>query len=61
MRREPGDGGATERDPATVGAVKAGEDIEQRRLAGAVRADQAGDGAFADFERAPVDRADAAE
>ena len=46
---------------AAVAAVKAAEAIEQRRLAGAVRADQAADLAASDLEGDIVQRDDAAE
>ena len=46
---------------ARVGLVEAGEQVEQRRLAGAVRTDQGGDGAPLDLEVVDVDRDEAAE
>jgi hypothetical protein len=41
--------------------VEAGHEVEEGRLAGAVRPDEAGDGAGADLKRAAVDGPDAAE
>ena len=51
---------AGERHAAAVGAHEPGDDVEERRLAGAVRADQGRDGAGLDRERRGVDGSDAA-
>src|SRR5205823_4772759 len=61
VRRLAGDVDAVEEDPARRGAVEAGEHVEERRLAGAVRADQADDRALGDREVEVVDREQAAE
>ena len=45
VRRQPGDVVAVEQDAARVGPLEPGDDVEQRGLAGAVGADQAGDAA----------------
>ena len=50
-----------ERDAAGVRLQEAGDRVEERGLAGAVGADEAGDAAFRDFQRAVVDGAHAAE
>ena len=52
---------ALEQDVAAVGRVEAAEAIEERGLAGAVGADQAGDLAGKDVEGDAVERDDAAE
>ena len=52
---------AVEPDRAGVRLVEAGDAVEQRRLAGAVRADQAADRAGRDREADVVERGDAAE
>jgi hypothetical protein len=52
---------ALERDPPIAERVEARQAVEQRRLAGAVRADQAEDVAACDDERHPVEGDDAAE
>ena len=61
VRAEAGDLLAVEPDPAGGGREEAGDDVEEGGLAGAVRADQAGDRALGDRDRDPVDGADAAE
>ena len=48
-------------DPARGRVVDAGDDVEERRLAGAVRADEADDRALRDVEADVVDRHEAAE
>src|SRR4051794_20064205 len=50
-----GDDLAVERPPAAVGLVEPGEEVEQRRLAGAVRTDQCGDGPPLDLEVIDLD------
>src|SRR5262249_3776640 len=52
---------AREDDRARVGLVEAGDQVEERRLAGAVRPDQPDDLAGLDVERHVVDGDDAAE
>jgi len=52
---------AVEPDPAAVRLVVAGEEVEQRRLAAAVRADQAVHFAGAQLQRDALERMDAAE
>ena len=52
---------AREREPPFGRLVEAGDAVEHRRLAGAVRADQRGDVAAADLERQVVDGDEAAE
>ena len=61
LRRGAGDLGAFEPDQAGVGAVDAGDDVEQRGLARAVGTDEAQDLAALDREIDPVERGDAAE
>ncbi len=60
VRREAGDRVVAEPDLARVGPLVAGDHVEQRGLAGAVRPDQAGDGALLDGDRRAVQRLDAA-
>jgi len=48
-------------DPALVGRIQARDDVEERRLAGAVRPDQPGDLLLLERERDVVERQDAAE
>ena len=55
------DVGPVEDDPALVGLREPGDEVEDRRLAGAVRADQAEDLAVAQVEAGVVDGADPAE
>src|SRR5207247_9775552 len=50
-----------EDDRPRVRPEEAGDQVEERRLAGAVGADQPGDGALLDLQRARVDGDDAAE
>ena len=50
LRRVDRDVGAVEQEAAGVGAVDAGETLHERRLAGAVVADQRGDLAGVDRE-----------
>ena len=57
VRRPAVDPLAGERHAAAVGAHEPGDDVEERRLAGAVRADQGRDGAGLDRERRGVDGA----
>ena len=52
---------AVEQHLAGVRPVQARDDVEGRRLAGAVRPDQAGDVPFLDLERHAVERDDSAE
>ena len=56
-----GPGRMRERDPALGRLVEAGDAVEHRRLAGAVRPDQRGDVAAADGEGEVVDGDQAAE
>ena len=55
------DRGAVEQHFARVRLVEPGDDVEGRRLAGAVRPDQPGDVPFLDVERDAVERDDSAE
>ena len=59
MRRSEGDGLAEELDRPGVGAVRAGQDLEQRRLAGAVLAEKGVDFGLAHFEMHALERKDA--
>ena len=52
---------ALEHDAAGVRPVEAGDHVEQRGLAGAVRADDGHDAALGDVDRHVLDRGDAAE
>jgi hypothetical protein len=61
VRREAEQALAVEADVAGVGAVEPRDEVEDGGLAGAVRADQAGDLAALDVEREAVERDDAAE
>jgi hypothetical protein len=58
---QPSDGTAPERDRALVRRIDAGDHVEHRRLAGAVRPDEPDDGALADLERSLRYRLQAAE
>ena len=57
----PGDVGAVEADRAPVGSQVAGDEVEQRRLARAVRPDDAEGLTLGNVEREVLDDADAAE
>ena len=59
--RDAGERLAVERPRAAVGLVEAAQQVEQRRLAGAVGADERGDGAARDLEVLDVDGGEAAE
>src|SRR5207249_1662479 len=59
--RQPGDRAAVEADVASVGSVEAAQAVEERRLAGAVRADEADDLSLVHIERDGVEREDAPE
>ena len=61
LGREAGDVAAVEPDRAGVGPVEPGDEIEQRRLAGAVRADDADELALGDVEIDAIDGGQAAE
>ena len=61
VRVEPADVAAVEQDPARGRRLQAGDDVEQRRLARAVRPDQTGDLAGARVEVDVGERAVAAE
>ncbi len=61
VRRTPGDVLALVDDLAAVRRFQPGDEVEHRRLAGAVRADDAGDLAALDLEAGAVNRLDAAE
>ena len=61
LRREPVDAGALEPDRAAARRREAGDEMEERGLAGAVRTDHGMELARADLERDTVDRPDAAE
>ena len=61
MRGLAGDVGAVEHHAAAARRIEAGEQIEQRGLAGAVRADDGEDLGGLDLERYAVDGFDAAE
>ena len=59
VRRPARDVAVAERDPALVRPVEPAEHVDERRLAGAVRADQADDLAAAQLERDAAERLDA--
>ena len=61
VRREPDDALAVEQDVAGVGLVDAGDEVEERRLAGAVRADDAHDLALVHLQVQIVDALEPAE
>ena len=61
LGRLRGDVAALERDAPGVRLVEARDHVEQRGLAGAVRADDGDDAALGDVDRYVVDRGDAAE
>ncbi len=61
MRRQAGDVLTIEKHPSRCGGMKARNDIEQGRLAGTVRADQAGDRSRRDRQRDIVDSLDASK
>jgi hypothetical protein len=61
VRGEPIETIVAEPDLAAVGRCEARDDVEERRLAGAVRPDETGDRALADGQRAPGECLDAAE
>ena len=61
MRGQPVDACSGEADFAGIGALPAGDQVEQRRLAGAVGADQADDAGTVQRERNAVNGADTAE
>src|SRR3989442_7421814 len=61
MGRQPEDRAAVEADVASVGRVEAAQAVEERRLAGAVRADEADDRSLVHVERDGVEREDAPE
>src|SRR6266508_377257 len=61
VRRPTGDVEVAEIDAARGRPIQAGEHVEERRLAGTVRADQAHDGALRDIECHVVDGDQAAE
>src|SRR4029079_2652299 len=61
VRLEPDDASAVEGDRARLRSIDAGDEVEERRLAGAVRPDHAHDLALVDVEVEPVDHAQAAE
>ena len=61
MRAPARDVAPLELDRALVGEVEAGEDVHERRLAGAVRADQADDLVAVQLERDVAERLHALE
>src|SRR5260221_13182 len=61
MRRHVGDVGAIEHNPAGCRLVEAGENVERRGLAGAVRANQRMNAAALDLDIDAIDRFEAAE
>src|SRR5690606_42159506 len=61
MRRRSGDVASVEQNAPAGRRHESGDDVEQRGLAGAVGADQGGDGALFDPKGAFVDGDDAAE
>src|SRR5439155_3054889 len=61
VRRESVEPIGAETDLAAVGGCEAGDHVEERRLARAVRPDEPGDRTLADGERAAGERFDAAE
>ncbi len=60
-RRDPDEGPAVEVPRPVLGSVEPGEQVEQRRLAGAVRSDERRDRAPLDLEVLDVDGLEAAE
>ena len=61
LRREPGRVLAREQDLAGVGALEAGDDAQQGRLAGAARAEHGRERAVGDLERDVVEGGEGAE
>ena len=61
MARQPGTIAFANDDRAGQRPLEAGEDVDQRRLAGAVRADQAEDLAAVEPDTDLIDRQEAAE
>src|SRR5699024_7341553 len=61
MRWHADDIAAFQTDGTSVGLLETGDDAEQRRLAGAIGADQAGDAALADGEGTAVHGLNATE
>ena len=61
VRRSAGDVDAGEKDAATIGNEQPGNQVEERRLAGAVRADQRVQRAVGDRQARILERVDAAE
>src|SRR5207248_7139978 len=61
MRRRPGDLAAGKADSATLGRYQAGDRVEQRRLAGAVRPDHREDRMCRHCERYLAQRDESAE
>ena len=61
MRAPASDVGACESDAACIGPVMSADDVDQRRLARAVRAEQADDLAVVHVEVDAVERTHAAE
>ena len=61
MRRKPGDVAAVEEDPAAVGREQAGDQVEERGLAGAVRADDGVQASAGEVKAQAVDRGQSAE
>src|SRR5579883_2668400 len=61
VRGEAADLAPFEAHPSAIGRIKAGDDIDAGRLAGAVGADEAEDLAWLQMEGQPVQRAEAAE
>ena len=61
VRRQAADRAPAETDRAGVRPMQAGDEVEERRLAGAVRADERGDRVALDREGRPRDRAQAAK
>ncbi len=61
MARQPEQRHAVERDVAAIALVEPRDAVEERGLAGAVRADQADDAPGRDIEGDPVKGDDAAE
>jgi hypothetical protein len=61
VRGEPIETIVAEPDLAAVGRRQARDDVEERRLARAIRSDETGDRALADGQRASGERLDTAE
>lgn len=61
MRRKARNILAIQRNCAVGWLMNACYDVEKSGFSGAIRSDQTGDGAFGDFERRTIDRAESTE